>query len=232
MARNLQLLIVAISSFVVGFFVDDFSSTSESITQYHSIAAVSQNQTVEKKYAEAMQEIQQLKIQLAKNQISLPSLSTSSLKSSPNIQTENRSERALHVAESKLAELRAENYMKWVVEQSKKNGGFSLGDEMKTRFDSESVNQEWAPVQEKKIAGLFIDNAELSGFALKEAKCHATQCQISIGVTDVEQANLIAEKFSKIAAENKFMSMIAVPDTVTGKTTLYVSSEDQGFEFN
>lgn len=233
MARNLQLLIVAISSFLLGGYLDSFLSSENPTPQHPLASSAFSNQALEKNYAEAQQQIQQLKIQLAQYQVPLSPSSEFPQKPSSTIQAViEPANNALHAAEAKLAELRAEKYMKWSMEQTKKTGDFSLGNEMQTRFNAESINQEWASAQEKKLAGLFVEKAELSGVALKDTKCRATQCQISIGVNNIEQANFIAEKFSKLAAENKFMSVIAVPDITAGNTMLYVSSSDQGFEFN
>jgi len=232
MARNIQLVIVASLAFFAGIGVDKYLSADKPVAQYQSIPSSSSNPILEKNYAAATQQIQQLKMQLAQYHASSASFQDVPQNTFSNAQSSIESQSALYSAESKLAEMRAGNYMKWITEQTKKSGNFNLQDEMQARFNVESVNPEWASTQEKKLTNLFIDKAELSGFALKETKCRTTQCQVSIGVGNLEQANLIVEKFSKLAAENKFMSVIAVPDIAAGNTTLYLSSAEQGFEFN
>lgn len=231
MVRVLQLPLVAILSFLIGIYVPKLFSTTDSnilLAASSNVPAASENQ-LEKKYAEALTEIQSLKNQVAELQqpISATTSASSAINSEQNLTI--NADRA-HAAEVKLAEMRAEKFSKWLLDGSKKDTSLNSG--MQAQFNAEPVNQEWASHQEKQLSDMFAERKELAGFALKQTSCRTSQCQISIGITGIDQANTIAELFSKLAAEQNFMSVVSVPDVVANMATFYITNSESGFELN
>lgn len=124
-------------------------------------------------------------------------------------------------------------FNEWLKETYKKSPHFDLGHEMSNRFAQEQVDANWAPAREQTFMRLFSEDANLSGTALKDVQCRATQCQLNIGITNIEQANDITVKLTQILqTHDKNAFVIAAPDHQKGVTTLYIAKDENSFEFN
>lgn len=226
-----SLIVTVIASVLMGalgarmFFTGDYPSISSPIPVGMPACGAS-NIQLENNLSLATDEIRWLKEQLAdKNKV------IAQLTQTPNEALSVSSDGQADL-ELTLAELKSTNFMRWLSQKTNSNPDFKLGMEMQSRFNAESIDPVWAPDQEKKIGDLFVENNDLSGLAFRDANCRTTQCQVSIGVADVDQANLIAEKMASVMAKNHFLSVIAVPDIQNGVTTIYLLDDKNNFEFN
>lgn len=127
----------------------------------------------------------------------------------------------------------SENFSRWLEQKNTSSPDFNLDDEMRRRFDAEEIDPDWAETQASEYASLFIDSEELSGFAFKDAQCKSTQCAISVGITNIEQANQLVEKISTVLKhQQQYPLIISVPDTQRGTSTVYIGKGTNSFEFN
>lgn len=142
---------------------------------------------------------------------------------SPNITTEGYEYKHIqHV----------ENFRHWITDTAK-NPNLHIEQEIKKRFDAESINSVWAAQEEQKVMKLFSESAELQGSALKDVKCRSSICEIAISATDIDQANLQFDKTNKaLQSLSQTVSIISAPNLEKSVTNLYVTLGDEGFNFN
>lgn len=226
-----SLIVTIVASVLMGalgarmFFTGDYPSIS-SPTPVGMPACDTSNIQLENDLSVAADEIRQLKEQLADKNKRIAELTLAPNEALP-VSSDDRADLELNLAERK-----SKNFMRWLSEKTNSNPDFKLGLEMQNRFNTESIDPLWAPDQEKKIGDLFVENNDLSGVAFRDASCRTTQCQVSIGVADVDQANLIAEKMANVMDKNHFLSVVAVPDIQNGITTIYLLDDKNDFELN
>ena len=183
----------------------------------------------------ANQEIRELKKMASRSSLPENILVSNHERSSFASSTQNANSdiTKLQEFEAKLLTRRAQEFNKWMVDELTKSPSFSVGDAMQKKFDAEPVEANWAQQQQNNWSDAFSKKPELAGIALIDTKCHSTTCQLSIGFTDIEQANKIAQQISQsVAAEGKYSSIIASPDQQKGITTLYISNEEEGLKLN
>ncbi|MEN0039091.1 MAG: hypothetical protein AAGC78_18580 [Cellvibrio sp.] len=135
-----------------------------------------------------------------------------------------------HPSEQPMAE---NEFSRWMTQANKASTNFDLGAEMQRRFEAEPIDQQWAEKQEQEYLSLFTENKELAGVAFRDSQCRSKQCAISIGITDIEQANQLVEKVSSaLQAQKKYSLIVAAPDPQQGVTKLYIGKDAQSFGFN
>lgn len=127
---------------------------------------------------------------------------------------------------------RASSFTNWLTKNQQEKPWFDLGVEMEGRFESEEKNIAWADEEESQIQTLFGQEQSLSGIALKSANCKSTQCQLKVGVADLEQANQIAMAISQTLSGKNFSQVIIDSRIKQGETILYVTRNPKGFELN
>lgn len=127
---------------------------------------------------------------------------------------------------------RASSFTNWLTKNQQEKPWFDLGVEMEGRFDSEEKNIAWADEEESQIQTLFGQEQSLSGIALKSTNCKSTQCQLKVGVTDLEQANQIAMAISQTLSGKNYSQIIIDSRIKQGETILYVTRNPKGFELN
>jgi hypothetical protein len=127
----------------------------------------------------------------------------------------------------------AERFNNWLTNAQQTTPDFNLNQEMQTQFDAEAIDSHWAETQEQEYLSLFSESTELSGLALRDAQCRTQQCAITIGITNIEQANQLVEQISKaLLKRKKYPMIIAAPDEQQGTTKLYIGKYDSSFEIN
>lgn len=127
----------------------------------------------------------------------------------------------------------SEKFSNWLEKANSKNESFNLREEMRRRFDAETIDHHWAGDQEQKYLTLFSQNPELTGLALRETQCRTQQCALTISIRDIGQANELLEKMTKALQQQKqYPLIIATPDEQRGITTLYIGKDASSFEFN
>lgn len=128
---------------------------------------------------------------------------------------------------------KSESFSKWLEDTHKENGHFDLNKEMQRRFDTEAVDPDWAAAEEQEYLSLFSQNPELSGLALRETQCRTQQCAITVSITDLDQANQLAEKMALVLRQkNKYPMIIVATDEQQGITKLYIGKDETSFDFN
>ena len=131
-----------------------------------------------------------------------------------------------------LAAKRSEDFQQWLLGSYKNKTNFDLASEMQNRFEAEAVEPAWAQLQEQNIRNEFSNNQELAGAALKDIKCRSSQCQITINVADVEQANTWVNQTAKALNLSVTQKMIiATPNITKNMTALYIDIGSEGFNF-
>ncbi len=132
-----------------------------------------------------------------------------------------------------LATKRSEDFQQWFLGSYKNKANFDLASEMQNRFEAEAIEPAWAQLQEQNIRNEFNNNQELAGAALKDIKCRSSQCQITINVADLEQANSWVNQTAKalnLPATQKMI--IATPNITKNMTALYIDIGSEGFNFH
>lgn len=127
---------------------------------------------------------------------------------------------------------RATSFANWLTKNQQEKPWFDVGVEMAGRFDSEEKNIVWADQEESQIQTLFGQEQSLSGIALKSAACKSTQCQLKVGIADLEQANQIAMAISQTLGGKNFSQIIVDNRITQGEAILYVTRNPKGFELN
>ncbi len=127
---------------------------------------------------------------------------------------------------------RAEDFQRWLLDSYNQKPEFNLATEMQLRFEAEDVVPAWSQQQEQLLRSQFSNNSELAGAALTDVQCRSTQCQITIAVTDLAQANSWVNQTAKalnLAAGQKMI--IATPNLAKNITALYIDMGSGGFNF-
>lgn len=97
---------------------------------------------------------------------------------------------------------------------------------LRSKFEQEPIDSQWAPQQEQKILDLFSSNDDLRGTAVKSAKCHTTQCEISLAASSPEQSFQQFEKASKAFQSQSPGNYVTFATNMeTNTATLYLSTE-------
>ncbi|PUA28149.1 MAG: hypothetical protein B0W54_16840 [Cellvibrio sp. 79] len=137
-----------------------------------------------------------------------------------------------HAQEDYELKERASSFTNWLTKNQQEKPWFDLGVEMEGRFENEEKNIVWADEEESQIQTLFGQEQSLSGIALKSANCKSTQCQLTVGVADQEQANQIAMAITQTLSGKNFSQVIIDSRIKQGETILYVTRNPNGFELN
>jgi len=133
----------------------------------------------------------------------------------------------LKILEAEVAKQKVKEMTQWLQDGYAKSRNFEPGEVMQKKFDDEKADFGWAKEQENKLISAFSSNPNLAEFALLDTQCKSSLCQVSVSFTDMEQANKIAERFSKsIAAADQFTSVVSSPNNESKITTLYISYTD------
>lgn len=78
---------------------------------------------------------------------------------------------------------------------------------------------------------LFSEQQKLSGYALTATQCRSTQCELTISITNTDQANqLLVDIASALQEQNQYPFMVATPDQQQGNTKIYVTKATESFD--
>jgi hypothetical protein len=231
MPQVLKIAFIAIASAITGAtVVNQYNNHRCHVDMQPQQSAILLNEQI----AQLQQENKQLSAQL-KQQSSRPSPSPSQIAEKTQHQQPANSNQSLseknRVDEKVLR--KSESFSKWLEDTHKDHADFDLNKEMQRRFDAEAVDPNWAPAEEQEYFSLFSQNPELSGLALRETQCRTQQCAITVSITDLNQANQLAEKMALVLRQkNKYPMIIAAIDEQQGITKLYVGKDETSFDFN
>ncbi|MDR7088493.1 hypothetical protein J2X05_000496 [Cellvibrio fibrivorans] len=231
MPQALKMTLIAIASAIAGAaLVNQYNNN------YCQVDIPSQQKATltDEKIAQLQQENMQLSAQL-KQQNSRTSAPTNPIADTARHQQRANSSQSLP-ENSKVDEYvlrKSERFSKWLEDTLKENGNVDLNKEMQRRFDAEAIDPVWAAAEEQEYFSLFSQNPELSGLALRETQCRTQQCVITVSVTDLDQANQLAEKMASVLRQkNKYPMIIAATDEQQGITKLYIGKDETSFDFN
>lgn len=127
----------------------------------------------------------------------------------------------------------SKSFAKWIREESQASKNFNLREAMQERFNAEPIDATWSENQENKYMHLFAQNQKLAGYALTATECRSSQCELTISVTNTDQANQLLEDIANsLKEQNQFPFIIAAPDQQRGNTKIYVAKAADSFEFD
>lgn len=237
MAQRFKILTIVAVSALAGAYATDYINDLKFETNTHLLQQ--KTDSLNAKIAELQQENAQLISLLSDKKITATTTSATTFKTQPrpSVQTQptEQSNSPAPVMQLQDGEIlrTSENFSNWLAKSYKESGSFDLNKEMQRRFETEAVDPAWAATEEQEYLSLFSQNPELSGLALRETQCRTQQCALTISITDVNQANQLVEKMTKVLHQkNKYSMIIAAPDEQQGTTRLYIGKNANSFEFN
>lgn len=124
---------------------------------------------------------------------------------------------------------RAEDFSKYTSELETRNT--SLEKDMEEKFQTESVDYEWASAYQEKLSSLFSSTSTLTEAEPDLIECKTNRCQIKIRVTDSAHANALTTAFSSALDTNTLeiqkTAVIAAPNFSQGLLNLYIAKNNQ-----
>lgn len=98
--------------------------------------------------------------------------------------------------------------------------------DLATKFDAETVDNEWAPGYEDKLYRLLDSDEMATSVVAQSVVCKSRRCQIKIPITNLEQANEIMQSVSSAINSNQIgidkSMVVSAPDIGAGIVNLYV----------
>lgn len=116
----------------------------------------------------------------------------------------------------------------WIMNKQKSSEQFNVNAELSRRFEQESIDPIWAEKQENYYRQLFSSKDSLHDFALRDAQCRSTQCEVTFSISSPEQSFQLLQTISN---ELQGTEILVATDKTQGTSKLYISSQ-KGFELN
>jgi len=244
MAPLYKLTVIAAISVFFGIWIGESLSSD---TETH-IASSDQSNTprtsdmaensvdivhLQQKIRQLQAENHQLKAQIQKP-YSNPSITESLAKETTEIDlTVEKMLSRLQTLEMEKQERKATDVINWIVDSQNADRNFDLNDELSRRFEQEIRDPVWAEQQEDHYRQLFSEQRELQDIALRDTRCHNSQCEITIGISNLEQSNLLFNTINQTLAKNgKNMEVMITTDENLGVSKLYITNNEKTFAFD
>lgn len=139
----------------------------------------------------------------------------------------------LQTLEMEKQQRKATDIINWVMQSHNADSNFDLNNELLRRFEQENRDPAWAEQQEGHYRQLFSEQSELQGIALRDTQCRSTQCEITIGISNIEQSNQLLQTISSsLAADGQPVAIMIATDESRGISRLYISNNENSFELN
>lgn len=101
--------------------------------------------------------------------------------------------------------------------------------DMAAKFETETVDGQWATDYEARLNNLFESDALAGKVVPQSVVCKSKRCQIKVAVADIDQANQTMESFSKALNDNQLSidksMVVSAPDLTEGIVNLYVARD-------
>lgn len=128
---------------------------------------------------------------------------------------------------------KAEGIISWILKSQTADSNFDLNNELLTHFEQEVRDTAWAEQQENYYRHLFSTQEQLQGIALRDAQCRSTQCEITIGISNIEQSNQLLQTISSsLTADGQAVAIMIAADERSGTSKFYISNSENSFDFN
>ena len=135
----------------------------------------------------------------------------------------------LQTLEMEKQQRKANDFDNWIMRSQSSNGQFNLNDELAHRFEQEARDPIWAEQEENHYQQLFSTRDEFREFALRDAQCRNTQCEVTVSTANPEQSLQLLQAINSTREDTE---VLVVTDEKSGINKLYISSNKKGFEFN
>ena len=135
----------------------------------------------------------------------------------------------LHALEIEKQQRKANDFGNWLMKSQSANSQFNLNDELAHRFEQEARDPIWAEQEENRYQQLFNTQDEFREFALRDAQCRNTQCEITVSTANSEQSYLLLQAINNALQDTE---VLVATDEQRGISKLYINSDKKGFEFN
>jgi hypothetical protein len=101
--------------------------------------------------------------------------------------------------------------------------------DLATKFETETVDSQWAAGYESKLYSLLESDALAGNIAAQSIVCKSRRCQIKVAISDIEQANQVMQSFSEAINNNQLAidksMVVSAPDVSEGVVNLYVARD-------
>lgn len=139
----------------------------------------------------------------------------------------------LQTLEMEKQQRKATDIINWVMQVHEVDSNFDLNNELLNRFEQENKDPAWAEQQESYYRQLFNEQSELQGIALRDTRCRSTQCEITIGISTIEQSNQLLQTISNsLTVDGQAVAIMIAADESRGISRLYISNNENSFEPN
>lgn len=242
MVQRYKLVSIAITATLIGIWIGKTIDTKSNKTDINPTITSVYGNTTSQPHAliQLQHQVTQLKADnhLLREQLQAIT-APSSFVAADDINTKNEDAIAIEAA-SRLQKLemeqqqrKAANLVNWITQSQKSNRTFDLNNKLLRRFEHQNRDPAWAEQQENHYRQLFASNNELRGIALRNTECRSDQCEVTVGIENLEQSNQLLQTMNKTLAnsENPVAIMVAT-DERTGISKFYISNNEDSFEFN
>lgn len=237
MTRPYTLALLAVIALVVGIRVIQWPdskprttiATSPQTLPIHTLEQPSE-------IAQLQQHIQQLETENLQLKQQVRRLL--SMQSTPDATTASNATKSAQLAQLESLEMekqqrKARDVINWVMQSQHADSNFDLNNALLRRFEQEHRDPTWAEQQEGYYRQLFSERTDLQGIALRDAQCRSTQCEITIGIANVEQSDQFFQTISSaLAANGQPVAIMIATDARSGTSKLYISNSENSFDFN
>jgi hypothetical protein len=124
---------------------------------------------------------------------------------------------------------KADDFGAWAMDSQKANRNFDVNSELSQRFAQESRDSVWAEQQENHYQQLFSNQEELRDFALRNAECRSTQCEVTVSISNSEQSQQLLQTMSRALQGSV---VLVATDEKSSTSKLYIGRNEKSFEFN
>lgn len=237
MTRPYKLALLAAVILIVGIQVIQWPDSNPRTTVIAPPQALPPH-TLEQpsEIAQLQQHIQQLEtenLQLKQQVHKLLSMQATPDATTASNTTESAQLARLESLEMEKQQRKAKDIINWVVQSQEADSNFDLNNALLRRFEHENRDPVWAEQQEGYYRQLFSERTDLQGIALRDAQCRSTQCEITIGIANIEQSNQFFQTISSALATNgQPVTMMVATDEKYGTSKLYISTDENGFEIH
>lgn len=227
----LVILVAALGGMWIGYSLDSDKNKNPDYTSQQASSSVATDQALINQLQQQVQQLQSENRQLAQ-QLHVQTHSVDSSSSQRNIDQKNV-DRQLHdkleALEMEKHQRNAEDFGAWALNSQKANPNFNLDKELSNRFQQESRDPVWAEQQENYYQQLFSSQEELRDFALRNAQCRSTQCEVTISVSNSEQSQQLLQTMTRTLQGSV---ILLSSDDGSGTSKLYIGRDEKSFEFN
>lgn len=212
------------------------SSSTHNTDSHHQIAVSSSEVDNKSLIAGLQQQVQDLKDKNHQLTQLLHARASESPALSPSTDQQKNITDTNQQLKNKLIELEIEQQLRkandfgnWIMRSQNSNSQFNLNDELAHRFEQETRDPIWAEQEENHYQQLFSTRDEFREFALRDAQCRNTQCEVTVSTANPEQSHQLLQAINNTLQGSE---VLVATDEQSGISKLYISNNKKGFEFN